>query len=254
MKSLVRKIFNSNISTVVRNSLNIKSVIMNRNLQGYSSVTDAFAWRTDNSYITKFKFSDILGLYDLEKKTNVKLEFYSKKNKLIKSLEVFDLNYSNELLIDKKFMNGVEDYGVFYIYHFSKKDLNKNVISNRCYLGYSFKNNLFSFVHGNCYARYYSFPDNKFGTDIIKTSLFKNHYYKIQKYFENYDNLELFFANPTSKTINFSIGESNFKIYSGCSKIINITNVNTITIKSNCMFFRPTIFQYKDGYLDVHHS
>ena len=254
MKSLVRKIFNSDISIIVRNSLNFKSIIMNRNLQGYSSVSDAFAWRTDNSYTTKFKYSDILGLYDIEKDTNVKLEFYSKENKLLKSLEVFDLNYSNELLIDKKFMNGIEDYGVFYIYHFSKKNLNENVISNRCYLGYSFKNNLFSFVHGNCYARYYNSPNNKFGTDIIKTSLFKNHYYKIQKYFEDYDLLELFFANPTSKTIKFSLGKLKYTIKSGCSIIVNLSNKNSIIIKSNCMFLRPTIFQYKNNYLDVHHS
>jgi len=24
--------------------------------------------------------------------------------------------------------------------------------------------------------------------------------------------------------------------------------------KSNCLFFRPTIFSYKNKYLDVHHS
>ena len=27
-----------------------------------------------------------------------------------------------------------------------------------------------------------------------------------------------------------------------------------VTIKSNCMFLRPTVFSYKNEYLDVHHS
>ena len=254
MKSLIKKIYNSDISIIIRNSLNFKPVIMNRKLQGYSSVSDAFAWRTDNSYITKFKFTDILALYDLEKNSKVKFEFYSNDNQLIRSLEINNLDYSNEIIIDQKFLNGIQDYGVFYIYHYSKKNITDSVISNRCYLGYSYKNNLYSFVHGNCYARYYNFDDNKITSNIIKTSLFKNHYYKIQKYFHNYDFLELFFVNPTSKTIYFSIGKLNFKIKSGCSKIIKLIDKDAITMKSNCMFLRPTIFQYKNNYLDVHHS
>jgi len=166
----------------------------------------------------------------------------------------FEFSYSNEIIIDEKFLNGIQDYGVFYIYHYSKKNIIDSVISNRCYLGYSYQKNLYSFVHGNCYARYYNFANNKISSNLIKTSLFKNHYYKIQKYFYDYDFLELFFANPTTKTIYFSIGNFNFKIKSGCSKIIKLKDQQSIIIKSNCMFLRPTIFQYKNNYLDTHHS
>jgi len=52
--------------------------------------------------------------------------------------------------------------------------------------------------------------------------LFKNDYYKIQKFFYDYDFLEFFFVNPASKTIYFSIRNFHFKIKSGCSKTIKL--------------------------------
>ena len=36
--------------------------------------------------------------------------------------------------------------------------------------------------------------------------------------------------------------------------IIDILKKTTITINSNCLFLRPTVFSYKKNYLDVHHS
>jgi len=77
-------------------------------------------------------------------------------------------------------------------------------------------------MHENCYARYYNFADNKISSNIIKKSLFKNDYYKIQKFFYDYDFLEFFFVNPASKTIYFSIRNFHFKIKSGCSKTIKL--------------------------------
>ena len=84
--------------------------------------------------------------------------------------------------------------------------------------------------------------------------MFPNHHYKIQKYFDSFDKNELFFSNPTSKTIKFSIDDKKFQLKNGCSLIIDISDKKIITIKSNCLFLRPTVFSYKDEYLDVHHS
>ena len=55
------------------------------------------------------------------------------------------------------YLNNLNDYGTFYIYHYSKKINNidnKDIISNRCYVGYSKNNNLYSFVHGNIYGKF----------------------------------------------------------------------------------------------------
>ena len=257
MKSLIKKLANTN-SGILRNSLNFRPVDLKPFKKDYPiSISDAFLWRTDNGYKTKFKYSDILDLFYKIKDSWVELHFYSKKNELIKIEKVNDLNLSNELEITAKYLNNLEDYGTFYIFHLSKKtdDLsNQEIISNRCYLGYSQNNNLYSFVHGNTLGKFTNiFSQKNILTDIVKTSLFKNHTYTIQKYFDDYDKNELFFTNPTSKNIKFKIENKKFELKPNYSLLVEIKN-SIISIKSNCVFFRPTIFSYKGKYLDVHHS
>ena len=258
MTSLVKKLANTNFGILLRNSLNFKQVELKTFKKNYPiSVSDAFLWRTDNGYKTKFKYADILNLFYKIKNSWVEFHFYSKKNELIKIEKVNNLNLSNEFEISPKYLNNLEDYGTFYVFHFSKKtnDLsNQEIISNRCYLGYSQNNNLYSFVHGNTLAKFTSiFSNESILTDIVKTSLFKNHTYTIQKYFDDYDKNELFFTNPTSKNIKFTIDNQKFELKPNFSLLVEIKN-SIISIKSNCVFFRPTIFSYKGKYLDVHHS
>ena len=49
------------------------------------------------------------------------------------------------LVIDKKFMNDIEDYGTFYIFHNTNSKFN-SILRNSCYTGYSLNKNLPSFV------------------------------------------------------------------------------------------------------------
>jgi hypothetical protein len=256
MKSLIKKITNNSLMISLRNALNIKPVHMDIDNLHHISISDAFAWRTDNNFVTKFKYSDIFNLFYKIENSCIEFHFYSKNNNLLKIEKKNHLNISNEIVIDSQYINNLEDYGTFYIYHYSDKLIEKeNIISNRCYAGYSQYNNLFSFVHGNTLARFNKISNDKnIYTDIVKTSFFKNHYYKIQKYFDNYDKVELFFSNPTSKTINFSIDLNNYKLNSGCSIIIDVSGKKVINIQSNCLFLRPVIFNYKNKYLDVHHG
>ena len=258
MKSLINKLIKSNLFILIRNSFNIKPIHLKTYEEKYSTtVSDAFLWRTDDGYKTKFKYSDILNLFYKIKDSWVEFHFYSKKNELIKIEKVDNLNLSNEIEINSKYLNGLEDYGTFYVYHYSKNTENlsdKEIICNRCYVGYAQNNNLFSFVHGNTLSRSTNINANgNISSDIVKTSLFKNQTYTIQKYFSGFDKNELFFSNPTSKIIKFSIENKNFELKPNYTLLIYISS-SIITINSNCMFFRPTIFSYKDSYMDVHHS
>lgn len=256
MQLLIKSIANTQLGIFIRNSLNLKPVLVKIPANKYAiSVSDAFAWRTDNHYETMFKYSDILNLFYKIKNSWVEFHIYSKNNKLLKIEKFTNLNISNEFNITAKYLNNIKDYGVFYIYHFSKQKLNnENIISNRCYIGYSKKKKLHSFVHGNILAKYQQiYPNNKIKTNIVKTSLFKNQNYTIQKFFDGFDKNELFFVNPTEKIIRFSLEDKNHTLYPGCSKIIE-TISQIITINSNCLFLRPTIFSYKKNYIDVHHA
>ena len=259
MKLFIRFLVRTNLAILLRNLLNFKPVYSKLHKKNYPTcVSDAFLWRTDNGYKTKFKYSDILGLFYKIKDSWVEIHFYSKNNELIKVEKINNLNLSNELEINREYLGNLEDYGSFYIYHFSKnKKLlnNKDIISNRCYLGYSLNNNLHSFIHGNTKVKFTSINSDKkiISSDIVKISFFKNQVYTIQKYFNDFDKNELAFINPTSKTIKFSLENNSFELKPHCA-LIKIIHDPIISIKSNCFFFRPTVFSYKGEHLDIHHS
>ncbi len=256
MKSLAKKIFNNNLMISIRNLFNIYPLHMSMKNISCASVSDAFLWRTDNGFETKFRYSDILNNFFKIKNSWVEIEFYTKNNKLLKTEKIFKLDHSNEIDINKKYLDGIEDYGTFYIYHHTNEKFSKeNVISNRCYLGYSQNTNLHSFVHGNTLSKIREINNkSEINYDIVKISPIKNQYYKIQKFFDNFDKNELFFSNPTSKKINFTVDNKDYSLAGWSSLIIETKENKIIEIKSNCLFLRPLIFSYKNGFLDVHHG
>ena len=257
MKSLVKKLFNSEKVIEIRNQLKFKPVDMliineNRNV----SVSDSFLWRTDNDFITKFKFTDLLNLFYGLKDSIVEIFFYKKDGEFIKSFILEDLKMCNDLIIDKNFMGGLSDYGSFNIFHsFNQKINNSLVISNRCYLGFSRGNSFFSYVHGNLLSKYKIDNEDKIKSNIIKTSLFASQEYAIQNNFSDFDRSELFFANPTSKKVVFYLEDTKYILRSKSCKIVNLSKTDKkITIRSNCMFLRPIILNYKNNFFDVYHG
>jgi hypothetical protein len=255
MRLLIKKIANLKVAIYLRNFLNIRPK-KNNNLNYSSpiSISDCFVWRTDNGFKTKFKYTDILNFFLKVKNSWVEIHIYSKKNKLLKIEKIKDLDLSNEFEITSKYLDNLEDYGVFYIYHFTNDTLEgDNAILNRCYLGFSKNNSLYSFVHGNVAAKFTAIKGSESSLHITdRTSIFKECNYKIQKYFYEFDRNELFIANYTSKSIKFTVENKNYKLYSGNSIIIQTFN-SIINIESNC-YIRPTIFSYKKKFFDVHHG
>lgn len=258
MKSLIKKLLNTNSAVKLRNILGIRSVSMSiKNIDSFASVSDAFCWRTDNGFSTVFKYSDILNLFYKTRTSQVEMRFYTKENIFIKKIVIENLDYSNQLIINPNLLNGLKDYGTFYIYHLTTDDISdENIISNKCYVGYSKNNCLHSFVHGNTLARFIKINNykNLEQTDIIKLSFLKNQKYKIQNFFRDFDKSELFFVNPTSKKIRFSIDNKNYSLFGGCSVVIEAAQKAIVEIKSNCLFFRPIIFNYKGEYIDAYHG
>jgi hypothetical protein len=255
VKSLIKKIAQSDKGIYLRNFIGLRPVkiVMNKSIR-FQSISDAFLWRTDNGFKTTFNYADILGLFYKIEDSFVELSFYSKNNDFIKKIIINQMNYSNKLLIDKDFLDGIEDYGVFYIFHrydnYSGDDL---IISNRCYVGFSLNDCLSSFVHGNQHVRYQSLDGKYDGSDMVKSSFF-NKLYRIQNSFEDFTNSELFFVNPTSKKINFSIGINRYSLENNCSILVDVSGEKDIIIISRCMFLRPIVFNYKDDFYDVYHA
>ena len=178
MKLLIQRLAKSNIGIFFRNLIGFRPHRFTQNYKFLNgiSISDGFPWRTDNGYKTKFKFSDILGLFYKIENSSVEIVFYSKDNKLIKRIIIEELDYSNELIIDKDFLNGIQSFGTFNIFHRSKGNYEDVILSNRCYVGFSFNNNLSSFVHGNGYVKYKSLDGKKLHSGMVFSSLFTNLY------------------------------------------------------------------------------
>jgi hypothetical protein len=88
---------------------------------------------------------------------------------------------------------------------------------------------------------------------MIQRSFFKN-LYRIQNSFVEFKKSELFFVNPTSNKLNFSIGNNRYSLEKGCSILIDVSGKEEISILSKCLFLRPVIFNYKDCFFDVYHG
>ena len=252
--SLIKKIAYTKLGVWFRNITGLRPVGINTyNLSENYSISDAFFWRTNDGFKTIFKFSDLLKIFFKLDQSIVQIILYDKDYKFIKEFQINSIDISNEFIIDKSFLNGLSDYGIFYIFHKTKKKFN-NSIRNSCYTGYSYNNSIFSFIHGNVPVTYQMYDKPGFVSNIISKSLFKNQTYKIQNYFENFSRSEIFLNNPTNKIINFNLNGVNHFLNSNCSKIIDISNFHEIELISNCYFLRPLIINYKNNFFDIYHG
>jgi len=255
--SLIKQIARTDIAIFLRNTFGIMPEyhLFQNKYKCAISISDAFPWRTDGDFKTTFKFADILDLFFKIKNSYVEIQIFSKENELIKTITISDLNLSNEFLIDKTLMDGLEDYGVFYIYHRYDGNLNDDVIiANKCYIGFSLNDSLSSFAHGNLFARSQGFDGENQDTNYTKHSFFKTNSYRVQNSFEEFTKTEFFLINPTSKTINFSISDRNYSLKNGGSLLLTLDKEDGNIINSNCMLFRPYVFNYKNNFLDFYHS
>lgn len=254
MKSLIRNLFNTKFGIFFRNLFGVRPKYFLIDFSAKElSISDAFFWRTDNNFKTLFKFTNLLSFFYKDKDSHVEIIFYDKNNRFLKKVVKENIILSDELLIDKFFLNGIEDFGVFYIFHKSQK-LHNSIIRNSCYVGYSKDNNLASFVHGNLTSAFSDFSGNVITFGIGSMSLFKNQKYIVQNYFADYDKTELLLHNSSNKKIFFLINNVNYKLNTGCSTIIDIGKDNTAHIISNSYLLRPIIINYKSNFIDVYHG
>ena len=248
------KIHRTNFAKFIRNIINFRPSIDTIDSNKVNiSISDAFIWRTDNQISTIFKFKDILKTFFNDNTAEVELIFFDKNNNLVKKKQINNISYINNLLIDKNFMDGVEDYGIFYIFHNTDNN-NNSIIRNSCYTGYKFRESIPSFVHGNTITASKDLKKNNFNYGIGGLTFFKSNIYQLQNSFLN-KQIELMLINPTKFKIKVLINEYEFYLKSCSLKKIQLSDVSIIKIVSKCYLLRPIIFEYKDNqFLDVYHG
>jgi len=244
--------FRSTISKKIRNFLGLRpSYFLIDFRKNNHSISDAFFWRTDNHFSTTFNFSDLLNIFFDIKGSNIDIIFFDKFGQFLKIIEFKDINYSKNLIIDKKLMNNIEDYGTFFIFHNTSSNF-KSIIRNSCYTGYSYKNNLPSFVHGNLCSAMKDLENNKISYDIIGKSFFKTNKYFVQNYI-NSKKTEILIMNPTNNNLDLLINNQKYTLKTRNSRLIEVKS-KIIEIESDCYLIRPIIFSYENTYLDVYHG
>ena len=215
------------------------------------SISDGFFWRTDNNFITTFNFSDLLNIFYLIRDSNAEIIFFNKYGEMLKKLKFENLDFIHSLVIDKKFMNDIEDYGTFYIFHNTNSKFN-SILRNSCYTGYSVNKNLPSFVHGNLSTASKNLNNNKINFDITGKSFLKKNTYFVQNYLDA-QKTEILLLNPTRKNLDINVNDKKYSLKNGGSKLINIDK-KFIKIVSNCYLIRPIVFSYENEFLDVYHG
>ena len=235
-----------------RNYLNLKPVkIFSDIVPSKASVSDFFPWRLDCGFETYFRFTDYPKIYNSNARSFAKIYIFDNNGKLILKDIKNELYKTNELKISNLIGNRYT-FGSFYVFLGDHNFENQISTRNSCYVGFSNSNNLASFVHGNIPNAY--LVKDRIHQNIVGISLMKNNLFRIQDQFDDYDKVELFISNPTSNRIIFEINKLNYNLEVNQSKIIDVTNLKTVTIKSNCYLLRPYIFKYKKNFIDVHHA
>ena len=255
MQSFIRKIATSPVGVKIRNTLGLRPVpISFSHLPKNTTVSDAFIWRVDENFTTKFNFTDLLPLFTKSNKNTILLEFFDHKNRQIHKINLSNLNdVSQEIVIDKNLL-GTTGHGTFYIYHTSTETLNESItFSNRCYVGFSYKKNLYSHVHGNTYVKSKGINFKDANGNMIQSSLLRKYSYTIQNSFIGFDKTELVFVNPHDFSINMSLNEAKYSLSPYEVKIIDFKDT-IATIKSQSYFLRPIVFNYLYDKIDVYHT
>ena len=106
MKSLVRILGRTSFGIFFKKFFKLQTSHMSVNGLKLISVSDAFAWRTDNNFKTIFKYSDILNVFYKIKNSWIEFHFYDKNNNLLKIQKKENLNLSNEMQITDNFFKG----------------------------------------------------------------------------------------------------------------------------------------------------
>ena len=134
IKYLLRKVWRTKGIIFVRNVIGFRPIYRKWHLLNRSyAASDQFLWRTDNSFHTEFRVSDIAGKY-YQKESFLRVHIFDRLGREINCFERDFEEAVESILIDEN--NAEPDsYGTFSIFHIPRSG-GDYAITNRCYTGY----------------------------------------------------------------------------------------------------------------------
>lgn len=246
----------SSVTYKIRNSLKIKpaAIIMPGDNKSYS-ISDAFCWRKDTSFVTNFRYTDLVNYFLGNNNVTIKLVLKDHNNNTLDVIKLNQDTISDDICINDQVKKIKNLSGHFFIFHELKPKQNETlVVRNSCYTSYSLEGKTPSIVHGNLPVLAEDSSSKIYPKSIIQYSHFRKYTYRIQNNFSSYDKVEAFIFNPTDIKLKIQINDILFDLKPYTSKIIQLPKANIYTIKSKCLFLRPILFVYKDNCFDVMHA
>ena len=249
---MIKNFFKTDSILKLRNLFGLRPTIFNVNyLEKGMSYSDGFFWRLDDNFKTILRFTNIINLY-FSKNSSIEIYFYDDKNNFLNSVKLNsdkinrEINVTADIVKKKKF-------GVFYIFHKSNYKI-ESIIRNSCYVGFSYKKSLYSFVHGNTISAKNSISPNskQIQSGMMSTSFIRKNYFVQNSFCDS--QIEIMLQNSSNKTQKITVNNYKTKLLQGHAEIININNDEIVKISSNCYFLRPIVFEYKNNYLNVYHA
>ena len=257
MKKFLRPLFNSNIGFFLREKIGFRPPIFLIGNEPSFLSSDLFFWRTDNSYSTIFKASDILNKY-YNQESNLILIFFDSYGKFLLKKSV-EFHYGMAVIPITTDLIGMKDMGTFIALNVPKEPLSCDVqVTNRCYVGYG-KNDSHSMVHGNMTA--IKIQPNIKSTDLLQhikpavSGRKGNFRYYLQK--PNHPSLKmsLIFTNPLDRKVTVAINQKKYEVDSmSCIKVSAPTEGQSVLVESDFVWPRPLVFCEKGKFIDVHHG
>jgi hypothetical protein len=260
MKKLLKLIFHSRLARQLRITFGFHPPTFILPYGGQFLASDLFIWRTDDSFETIFKASDILKKF-YEIKSNLHVLFFDHTGEFLCSKDISFHDNIAQFVIVADYVGRV-GYGTFCVFNIPLEISQSSIsVTNRCYVGFG-KNGAFSMIHGNLNAFMITDPYISLESLIehirpavsSHKSSFK---YYVQKKPSSAGTTEYWFANPLSRDIAVEVEGQviNIKPY-GCGFVtfFNDSAEEPRCINSDFCFARPILINETNGFIDCHHG
>ncbi|MDA9886140.1 hypothetical protein N9D55_01755 [Flavobacteriaceae bacterium] len=274
MKNLIKTWIKKNIPSKFIELISIKGISITKIPHEASVISDLFPLRIEEDWNTHFELLDfhrMLNPNEERVSLNVELFFYAASGQFL-AKKYIEISSPLKQSLDLKMICselGVKEDGCFAVFHQNNSswvDDQQSFLAERGYIGYSNKRMgpIKSYVHGNLDAIALSSMGK---LQLLGNTSFFSKKYKLQHILENKFDYELFFVNPTLKTLTIEVEEKskNNAIVTtidiapnGITRFKKNRTKNKqdthVTIKSKLYLCRPVVFKIMPTSFDVFHG
>ena len=273
IKKIFRPLYDKPICDHLRAWLGIRPPLFLRPLRMLESISDLFVWRVDDTWETQYELTNLPSLLVPDKTAvdSVTMIIYDARGNEI-SRNIIKLNpFESKTILIRNLLKGVTGQGTFGCFHStdSMDEIQKAgcYLVDRQYVSYSWKDDtFFNYAHGNIYGLSKLATENKVRSLVPMQR--KTQVYRPQLRFDDCDNFELIYSNPTEKPLELLVRlcDDNWNEIERRGILIPARGLEVLKFDNNSRelvlvenqsqigLCRPVIFKFYESFFDVFHG